>query len=102
MFYNMDGLDIVGFDNVAREQMMLEQEAKLEDDRRRNEEDFWNQFPEERLDFASLTIIAILLFSFFVIHFVYYQSFLNIYFQEGNHHAQFICQTTYSICHTIM
>ena len=47
-----NGLDIVGFDNVAYEEMMLEKEAKLENNRKRNEEDFWNQFPEERLDFA--------------------------------------------------
>ncbi len=45
-------LDIVGFDNVTYEQMMLEKEAELEECRKRNEEDFWNQFPEERLDFA--------------------------------------------------
>lgn len=45
-------LDLVGFDNVTYEQMMLEKEAKLEEYRKRKEEDFWNQFPEERLDFA--------------------------------------------------
>ena len=45
-------LDIVGFDNVTYEQMRLEKEAELEEYRKRNEEDFWNQFPEERLDFA--------------------------------------------------
>ena len=45
-------LDIVGFDNVTYEQMMLEKEAELEERRKRNEEDFWSQFPEERLDFA--------------------------------------------------
>ena len=49
---NLDGLDIVGFDNVSYEQMMLEKEAKLEDDRKRDEEDFWNQFEEESLDFT--------------------------------------------------
>ena len=49
---NLNGLDIVGFDNVSYEQMMLEKEAKLEDDRKRDEEDFWNQFEEESLDFT--------------------------------------------------
>ena len=45
-------LDIVGFDNVAYEQMMLEKEAKQEEKRRQAEEEFWKQFPEESADFA--------------------------------------------------
>ena len=44
--------DLVGFDNVAYEQKMLEREAKEEEKRKLEEERFWNQFPEDRADFV--------------------------------------------------
>lgn len=45
-------LDLVGFDNVAYEQMMLEKETKQEEKRKQDENEFWKQFPEEQADFA--------------------------------------------------
>ena len=34
------------------EQAMLEKEAEQEEKRKKDEAEFWNQFPEERMDFA--------------------------------------------------
>ena len=37
-------LDLVGFDNVSSEQRVLEKEAKQEEKRKKDEEEYWNQY----------------------------------------------------------